>query len=101
LVLLVLAHFVCDFSLQSDRMAREKVPGSDRTLNWRWWLLGHSSSHGLAVALITGVPLLGVAETALHGLIDWCKGRYRLSMTIDQSLHLLCKLAWVGCMLRV
>jgi hypothetical protein len=55
----------------------------------------------LAVALITGVPLLGVAETALHGLIDWCKGRYCLSMTIDQSLHLLCKLAWVGCMLRV
>ena len=37
-VLLALAHFVCDFGLQTDRMAVEKVAGSDRTLNWRWWL---------------------------------------------------------------
>ena len=34
LILLVLAHFVCDFVLQSDRMAVEKIPGRDATLHW-------------------------------------------------------------------
>jgi hypothetical protein len=48
------------------------------------------------VALITGVPLLGLAEAAAHGLIDWgkCLGRY--SLPIDQGLHLLCKLLWLA-----
>lgn len=94
LILLVLAHFVCDFVLQSDRMAAEKIPGMDSTLNWRWWLSGHAATHGLAVALITGVPLLGLAETALHAIIDLMKARLRFSLALDQTLHILCKLIW-------
>ena len=39
LILLGMGEFVCDFPLQADRMAIEKVPGKDVTLNWRWWLL--------------------------------------------------------------
>ena len=97
-VLLALAHFVCDFGLQSDRMAVEKVAGADRTLNWRWWLITHASTHGLAVALLTGLPLLGFAETLLHAIIDWSKGKYRFPLVLDQSLHLVCKLLWVGLM---
>ena len=94
LILLVLAHFVCDFSLQSDRMAREKVPGRDVTLDWRWWLLSHSVTHGLAVALITGLPLLGLAELVLHAIIDWSKSRFRFSLACDQVLHIACKCVW-------
>ena len=97
-VLLALAHFVCDFGLQTDRMAVEKVAGLDRTLNWRWWLIAHASTHGLAVALLTGLPLLGFAETLLHAIIDWSKGKYRFPLVLDQSLHLVCKLLWVGLM---
>ncbi|TCD58964.1 DUF3307 domain-containing protein [Synechococcus sp. BS56D] len=96
LILLVLAHFVCDFVLQSDRMAREKTPGLDDTLNWRWWLGAHASTHGLAVALITGIPLLGLAEMFVHAIIDWLKVRLRFSLATDQCLHLFCKLIWVG-----
>ena len=95
LILLWLAHFVCDFGLQSDRMAREKCPGADQTLNWRWWLIGHASMHGLAVALLTGVPLLGLAETLLHAIIDWLKGKQRFSLAFDQIFHLTCKVLWV------
>ena len=95
LILLALAHFVCDFVLQSDRMAVEKIPGRDETLHWSWWLGSHASTHGLAVALLTGVPLLGLLETLLHAIIDWLKIRYRFTLVLDQSLHLLCKLTWV------
>ncbi len=95
LILLGLAHFFCDFVLQSDRMAKEKVPGLDSTLNWRWWLIAHAATHGLAVALITSIPLLGVAETVAHAIIDWLKGRLHFSLALDQSAHLACKLIWV------
>ena len=90
-----MGHFVCDFVLQTDRMAREKIAGSDVTLNWRWWLISHAATHGLAVALLTGVPRLGLAEMVLHAIIDWCKGRFRFSLALDQGLHLACKLLWV------
>ena len=90
----MLAHFVCDFALQSDRMAVEKVRGMDDTLDWRWWLTAHSATHGLAVSLLTGVPLLGLAEWILHALIDWIKSRLMLSLLLDQALHVGCKIAW-------
>lgn len=96
LLLLVLTHFLCDFGLQSDRMACEKCAGQDRTLPWGWWLGAHVAMHGLGVALITGVPLMALPEAALHALIDRhkCRGHYGIGM--DQGLHLACKVLWVG-----
>ena len=96
LVWLVLAHFLCDFGLQSDRMAREKCPGRDATLPWGWWLTAHASIHGLAVGLITGLPTLALAEVWIHALIDWLKCRHWYGITVDQLLHLACKLLWVA-----
>jgi hypothetical protein len=96
LLLLWMAHFLCDFGLQNDRMAREKCPGCDHTLPWGWWLTAHGAIHGLAVGLLTGLPLLGVAETAIHALIDHSKCRGRISFTADQTLHLFCKGLWVA-----
>jgi len=95
-ILLGMAHLVCDFALQGDRMAQGKSPGHPYEVPWPWWMAAHGSMHGLAVALITGVPLLGLAEATAHGLIDWgkCLGRYSLST--DQGLHLLCKLLWLA-----
>ena len=60
LILLVVSRFVCDFVLQSDRMAGEKIPGRDDTLNWSWWLGSHASIHGFAVALRRGIGLLAL-----------------------------------------
>ena len=96
LLLLWLAHFLCDFGLQNDKMAKEKCRGCDETLPWGWWLAAHGAIHGLAVALLTGVPWLGAAEMGLHAWIDHSKCNKRISFTTDQLLHLLCKAGWVA-----
>ena len=61
-ILLILGHFLADFPLQGDRMAVEKCPGKDVVLNWRWWLSAHAATHGFVVALLTGLPVLGLVE---------------------------------------
>ena len=43
LLLPALTHFLCDFGLQSDRMACEKCAGYDGTLPWGWWLGSHGA----------------------------------------------------------
>lgn len=96
LALLAMAHFVADFVLQHDRLAVEKCPGADATLPWYWWLTGHAACHGLLVGLLTGIPLLGVAEWVAHWLIDYLKCRNRFNLAVDQLLHLLCKGLWIA-----
>lgn len=94
LFLLIISHFVCDFNLQTDRMAVEKVQGKDKTLNWRWWLGSHCATHALAVTLITSSTILGFLEFIMHWIIDYLKGKNYYSLFIDQLLHLGCKLIW-------
>ena len=59
-------------------------------------MTGHAATHGLVVALLTGLPWLGVAEAGLHALIDQKKCAGKISLPIDQTLHLLCKGLWVA-----
>ena len=82
-------------------MAVEKSSGRDVTLYWGWWLSAHAATHGLAVALLTGIPVLGLMEMFLHAIIDWAKIRFRLTLLQDQGLHLFCKLIWVSFLLAV
>ena len=98
LLLLITAHFVADFVLQNEKMAVEKCPGRDVTLHWSWWMTGHSALHGLSVALITGFPVLGLAEWLAHFCIDYGKCRGFFNLGVDQTVHVLCKLVWVSCL---
>ena len=66
-------------------MAVEKCPGKDVTLDWRWWLSAHAGTHGFVVALLTGIPLLGVAEMVVHSLIDFGKCRLGYKLIVDQG----------------
>ena len=99
--LLAMAHFVADFGLQSDRMAREKCPGNDVTLPWQWWLGSHAAIHGFFVGWLTGQPLLGLGEWLVHALIDIAKCRKHYGLKTDQTLHLLSKLLWAALALRM
>ena len=96
LILLSLGHFFADYPLQGDKMAVEKCPGMDVTMDWRWWLLAHTATHGFFVAVLTGVPILGLAELGAHFAIDYGKCRLRYSLLVDQICHLICKLLWVA-----
>ena len=98
-LLLVMGHFLGDFALQSDRMAQEKCAGADPTLPWWIWLTAYGAIHGLIVAVLSGLPLLGLCEWVVHGWIDYGKCRHRYSLVTDQLLHLSCKAAWAALIL--
>lgn len=92
LALLIAAHFVADYPLQGDFLAKAKANGPLRV----WHLFGHSAIHGGAVLLITGSLLLALLETAAHMAIDEAKVRGRTTFAQDQALHMACKVAWAA-----
>ncbi len=94
-IVLLMCHFIGDFVLQSDRMAVEKCPGKDSTLNWSWWLTGHASTHALLVYLVTWNIAACVSEFFCHFAIDFMKCRYKFRLSSDQLLHIICKMIWV------
>lgn len=94
ILFLVFAHYLCDFGLQNDFIAKFKAPQSAPF--WFHVMIGHCSMHALGVLLITQNPRLAIAEFCAHFVIDYFKCKQRLSFNQDQSLHILCKLAWWG-----
>ena len=98
-ILLILGHFVADYPLQGDKMAVEKCPGKDVTLNWRWWLSAHAGTHGFFVAMLTGIPLLGLAEMAWDCLSDLGHCRLGYKLIGDQAQQWRCKWAGVSCVM--
>jgi hypothetical protein len=89
-------HTLADFPLQGDYLARQKVrkTASSQT-DWLMALSAHSVLHAGGVWLLTGSLALGVTEFFLHWLIDLAKGEGKFGVLMDQSLHMLCKLAYV------
>jgi hypothetical protein len=99
---LMIGHALCDFSLQTDSMAKgknrhrktEPPPGAKYAPSWFFWLPAHALIHAGAVWLITGSPALSSAEFVLHATIDFGKCENWYGMNTDQAAHVLCKLAW-------
>lgn len=90
---LLVAHALCDFPLQGDYLSRTKnaVTGP---AEWPISLAAHSLIQGGGVALVTGSVGLGLAEAVAHAVIDHLKCSNRFSYTVDQTLHVVCKLVW-------
>ena len=91
--LLVASHFLFDYPLQGDFLARQK--GTGTRWSQRYHTLGHSIIHGGAVALLCNSLWLGVAETVIHYITDRNKVRGNISYLTDQTIHISCKVLWV------
>ena len=91
-LMLLAAHWVADYPLQGEFLSTAKAKGPLRVYH----LIAHAGIHGGAVALVTGNVWLGLIEWALHTLIDEAKVKGKTSFATDQTLHLICKAAYVA-----
>lgn len=91
-----IAHAVADYPLQGDYLARTKCRDQAGNRNeWFIALSAHSLVQAGGVWMVSGSPILGLAEFCLHWLIDLGKGEGKFGYVADQMLHLVCKLGYV------
>lgn len=93
---LIALHCLCDYPLQGDFLSKAKnhtapIPG----VSWLTALMSHACIHGGAVWLVTGSLLLASIEIGIHAFTDYQKCAGRISFNEDQTVHVLCKLAYV------
>lgn len=90
--LLLGGHFLMDYPLQGDFLARAKshrrpVPG----VPWYQALGAHAVLQGAAVYVVTASWTLAFMEVVLHAAIDYARDEELLTFNQDQTLHWLCK----------
>jgi hypothetical protein len=90
LFLLLAAHWVADYPLQGDFLAKAKQQGPLRVYH----LVAHAGIQGAAVTLVTGSLWLGLLEWLLHTVIDDMKVNGKTTFAQDQALHVICKVLW-------
>jgi hypothetical protein len=98
---LVALHFLFDFPLQSDFLARGKnhqkpLPG----VPWALCLFAHAFLQAAGVGLVLPIEF-AVAEFGAHFAIDWAKshgllGTGERAFLIDQALHLTLRAAYAA-----
>lgn len=95
ILLLIAGHFLADYPLQGEFLAKAKnhkepIPGCP----WYQALVAHSGIHGAIVGIITGSTILGLLEFVFHAAIDYGKCDERYGFNVDQFLHIGCKVIW-------
>jgi hypothetical protein len=90
--LVIAAHFVCDYTLQTEAVAIGKNRSINKTrfgVDWWYWMMGHSFTHGVALYLITGSVAAAVCDTFTHFMIDDSKCAGIFGIHVDQALHIV------------
>ena len=99
----MIGHALCDFSLQTDSMAKGKnrnnqttpPPGAKHAPSWYFWLTAHALIHAGAVLLVTHSHWCALTELVLHAATDFGKCENWYGMKTDQAAHVACKIAYV------
>ena len=95
--LLIFAHNLADYPLQSDFLAQGKNRNTDLgKIFWPHCLAAHSIIHGGFVGVLTGSLWLGITESFIHAATDFAKCEGKISMRTDQTIHYGCKLLWAA-----
>lgn len=94
-VYLIFAHFVADYPLQTDFLAKYKCrKESLAKIPWYYVMAGHCGTHAFFVMMITGNCYLAIAEFIAHYIIDVLKCENLIDIHLDQFWHIICKLIW-------
>jgi hypothetical protein len=102
---MLIGHVLADYPLQGRFLSIAKNRHADvsglfgyepppRGI-WLHALTAHSLVHAGTVWLITGSLLLGLVELVLHWIIDFAKCEKWMNFTVDQLLHVACKVGYV------
>jgi hypothetical protein len=96
LLLLVFCHFLADYPLQGDFLAKAKNPVNPiPNIPWYQAMVAHCSIHAGFVFLVTGNFLFAGIEFFVHYLTDTAKCKGRISYNIDQFIHIITKIVIV------
>lgn len=97
-ILLMFAHAIADFALQSDSMAKgknrhafdpSKAPPGQKPVNcWFWWMLAHALVNGGFFYFVTSNLMIGIVETIVHFIVDFLKCENKTNPHQDQGIHL-------------
>ena len=87
---LLCTHFLLDFAIQGDFVAKYKARIVDDSNNvmWKWVLTAHAAAHTLPVLLLTQSVLLGLVMFISHFVIDFLKCEQKINFNQDQTLHI-------------
>ena len=91
LFVLLLVHYLCDFALQNDFVAKFKAMKIDGEYNPIWYhcLTAHCAIHSLGVYLVTNSIWLSIVMFVTHFVIDQTKCLGKLTFNQDQGLHFI------------
>jgi hypothetical protein len=92
LLLLIIAHYVGDFGLQNDFIAKFKVPHSAPF--WFHVMIAHCAIHAGGVYVVSHNIYLAALEFIAHFLTDYLKCLQKLTFNQDQALHIMFKVLW-------
>ena len=89
LLVLLMIHYLCDFALQNDFVAKFKFPIVDGKPNPIWFhcLIAHCAIHALGVYVFTQSISLALLMFGTHFSIDRAKCLNKLTFNQDQFLH--------------
>lgn len=102
LIMLFFYHFIADYILQSDTVAKYKnYHNPNEHVPWYYWMIAHASIHAIGIYYVTGMIELAICEVILHFLIDWGKCAKKYGIHTDQLFHILCKGGYIIWLLLV
>ena len=97
LFVLIFAHALADYPLQGAFLSEAKNRNTAiGKVFWPHALFAHAMIHGGFVFLITGSLAMALAEVVIHAATDWLKCESKISLNVDQAIHIACKVAYAA-----